>query len=275
MSLFAACSPPGGWLPFQDPGPDSLENLVETMRSRITMEETHARLQPTDYEKSDKVLRRLLKKHSHDLEAALSEWHRWAQWRREHDVEGLLLRDEDVQHELREHVFRWAGRNKQHMLCCVITARQFDAQGRQGTYSSYKKFLVRSVEEGLRRADASDDPSLSEQVCVIYDRRGLGYAHVDPGLHQSCRKLVEELRDFYGQRLGALYVLHCDWSFRLLYNAFIWPLLALLAKDQHFVVLQEPHELLAHFDSDQLLLLAYQQPEEDAGGAAEEQPSAP
>lgn len=209
------------------------------MATRINMEETLSRLQPTDYEKSDKVLRRLLKKHSQDLEASLSEWHRWAQWRRSHDVEGLLTRDDEVQHELKENVFRWAGQNKQCMLCCVITARQLDAQARLGTYSSYRKHLVRVVEEGLRLVDACQDESLNEKVCVIYDRRGLGYNNVDPGLHQSSRRLVEELRDFYGDRLGALYVLYCDWPFRLLYSTVIWPLLALWARDQHFVVLQD------------------------------------
>lgn len=209
------------------------------MLARINMEESHARLQATDYEKSDKVLRRLLKKHSQDLERSLSEWHRWVQWRRDQDVNRLLSADEEMRHEMHEKIFRWAGQNKQRMLCCVVTARQLDAQGRQGSYSSYKKYLVRTVEEGLRRIDACQDQSLSEQVCIIYDRRGLDYNNVDPGLHQSCRRLVEELRDFHGDRLGALYVLHCDWPFRLLYTTIIWPLLALWAKDQQFVVLQD------------------------------------
>jgi hypothetical protein len=81
------------------------------------------------------------------------------------------ITDEMVQHELQEDVFQWrgiqstpnalspgpktlcVGKNKQGMLCCVITGRMLDAEQREGTYSSFKKFLIRIVEQGLQQAD--------------------------------------------------------------------------------------------------------------------------
>lgn len=39
------------------------------------------------------------------------------------------------------------------MLCCVITPRMMDTVDRAGTYTSYRRYLIRLVEEGIRAAN--------------------------------------------------------------------------------------------------------------------------
>lgn len=82
------------------------------MKVRIASEERHAALCATSYEMDDRNLRRILTKHMLDLEVSLAQWHRWVQWRRDNQVDSIA--DETVQHELKEGVFQWRG--KQSLL---------------------------------------------------------------------------------------------------------------------------------------------------------------
>jgi hypothetical protein len=69
------------WMPFQDPNPESIITLLETMEKRLSMEEWHVRLQATPYERNVKHLKRFLQRHFMDVEIALSQWHGWVKWR--------------------------------------------------------------------------------------------------------------------------------------------------------------------------------------------------
>eukprot|EP00981_Chlorochromonas_danica_P015179 scaffold10764_cov159-Ochromonas_danica.AAC.33 len=169
-----------------------------------------------------------------------------------------------VQHELNEGVFQWRGQNKAGMLCCVISGRMFDAVNRGGTYSSFRKFLVRFVEEGMKASHERAE----DKICIIYDRRGLDYENIDPNLHQFCRRVIEEMREWYSDRIGAVYILHTNWLYYLAYSVLLWPVLSFWSKTDRLVVVEEPSELLQHFDEDKLFLLSA---ESSASRAAFEQ----
>lgn len=72
-----------------------------------------------------------------------------------------------------------------------------------------------------------------------------------------------------------MYVLHTNWLYYMLYSVSVstnctarllltlsvqvvlWPILSLWSKSGQFIVLEEPDDLLEHFDEDQLFLLRY------------------
>ena len=49
--------------------------------------------------------------------------------------------------------------------------------------------MIRVVEEGCEIANLKDE----EEICVIYDRRGLEFDHIDINLFQQCRTLYRVL----------------------------------------------------------------------------------
>lgn len=114
--------------PFEDPTPENVVTLIDKMLSRINLEDFHSQLNPTEYEKSPKHLKRFLEKHFMDLEVALNTWHTWVEWRHgrisaiidkpslcnsiydrsiENNVDNIT--DREVQYEMKEGIFAWRG----------------------------------------------------------------------------------------------------------------------------------------------------------------------
>jgi hypothetical protein len=244
---FSACTTAFG---FGDPDPQSIQQQVNVMRERIDSEDLYSELNATDYEKQENHLKRFLTKHFMDLEVALTQWHGWVKWR--HDVNIDDINEEEIKNEREEGVVTWRGRNKEGMLCCVITGRMLDPINRKGTPRSFKKFILKTVEEGLRQADESSET----KVCIIYDRRGLEFKHIDPNLYQFCRKDFEVLRDYYGDRIGAIYVLYTNVFFWIMYHLILRPLSAIWTNMEKLIVVDKAEDLLEYFESDQLYLLS-------------------
>lgn len=129
------------------------------MLRRINEEELHASLHATPYEKNEKHLKRFLKKHFMDIEVALNQWHGWVEWRHENNIDSLTApQSQDLfVHEVKEGVMVWKGQNKQGMPCCLITGRMLDPIDRGGSHGSFRKYMLKMVDEGLRNADELDD----------------------------------------------------------------------------------------------------------------------
>ena len=70
-------------------------------------------------------------------------------------------------------------------------------------------------------------------------RRGMTSANTDPDLVQCCQEMVSNLRRFYGQRLGMVYILHVNWVFWLAYQLF-WPLLFATNVSAKFIIVNDP-----------------------------------
>jgi hypothetical protein len=73
---------------------------------------------------------------------------------------------------------------------------------------------------------------------VIYDRRQLTNANTDPDVAQISKDTITNLRRFYGQRLGIVYVLHVNWLFWFVYQC-LRPLLACLKLHTKFVIVNK------------------------------------
>lgn len=99
------------------------------------------------------------------------------------------------------------------------------------------QYLIRIVEDGLRLLHDKDGDQ--DKICIIYDRRGLDYDNIDTNLHQFCRNIVDQLREWYGDRIGAVYILRTNWMYYLLYSVVLWPVLVVMSKADNLVVVEE------------------------------------
>ena len=52
-----------------------------------------------------------------------------------------------------------AGRNKDNMPCCVITGRLLDPVNRQGTPLSFRRYILRTMEDKLKELTISEGQS--------------------------------------------------------------------------------------------------------------------
>mmetsp|Transcript_3471 Transcript_3471/g.3215 ORF Transcript_3471/g.3215 Transcript_3471/m.3215 type:complete len:131 (+) Transcript_3471:345-737(+) len=109
------------------------------------------------------------------------------------------------------------------------------------------RYCIYLVEIGIRLADESGNG----QICVIYDRGQMTDANRDPELIGTMKRLSGMLQDYYAERLGALYVLHVNWVYWLMYQA-VKPMLQKKTRNKVHV-LRNANGLRDHFSQDQLL----------------------
>mmetsp|Transcript_1227 Transcript_1227/g.1640 ORF Transcript_1227/g.1640 Transcript_1227/m.1640 type:complete len:240 (-) Transcript_1227:308-1027(-) len=232
MSIFSCA--PGSWTFFQDPEITEEEELKarRVMKERIRSEPFHQSLNATEYETNDCNLQRILRNHYYDTEVALNQWHLWVSWKHENMVDSIT--ESDIAHERTESILAWRGKNKENMACCVVTGRFLDPTHREGSHASFRKFIIKTVEDGMRDSNESEQ----DKVCVIYDRRGLEFQHIDPNLYQFCRSTIDALRMWYSDRLGVLYVLHTNTFFWILYLFIIKPFLAVTTTNNRLIVVE-------------------------------------
>jgi hypothetical protein len=50
--------------------------------------------------------------------------------------------------------------------------------------------MIKLVEDGLREADVLEQ----EEICVLYDRRGMTFDNLDPNLQAFCKPTFEKLQ---------------------------------------------------------------------------------
>lgn len=108
------------------------------------------------------------------------------------------------------------------------------------TTSPHNTNTVAAVGESANPAPSLD---VAGQVCILYDRRGMGDEHIDPTLYAICRELFSELQMHYGSRLGMIYILHMNWFFWLLYQYIIQPFIELY-NSRLLCVVETPSDLI-------------------------------
>eukprot|EP01034_Spumella_vulgaris_P040698 gene40698-50356_t len=81
-------------------------------------------------------------------------------------------------------------------------------------------------------------------------------------MFQFCKRIVDDMRDFYSPRIGVVYVIHANIIFWILYTLILRPVLGLWTGSDKIIVVESPKELLEYFHEEDLLLLSYQ--EEDS-----------
>lgn len=208
-------------------------------------------IQPAEKYFDEVHLRYFLRLKLFSIPYALETWAEWVEWR--YRIGADEITDEEIADEVSSGLAEWRGKDKAGRLCLVVTPRLLNPRGRKGNHKTFQKFLIRIIEDGLRKADAAD----VHEVCILYDRTGLTFEHIDPILQQFSKPTISALKHFYSARLGALYVLHLNWWFQLFFTWLVRPILSAGGAENKFTVFNTPEELLDVFDEEQLFLTKY------------------
>mgnify|MGYP006079124443 CR=1 FL=1 len=272
----------GGWAPFAtlDPEEDE-EQIVKLLMDRISEflrfelkagRDWATDFHPSGFETSEAQVTRILRRMKHNVDAALTEWKAWVKWRVE--VEANEFKEGDfVEHVLPHHVAEWRGEDKEGRPCLLLTGRNLTEKARGLPYRYnrqailLKEYIIYVVEKGIRDMDEKG----IERCSIVYDRRGLGFGHIDGGLWRVVRDAILSCNRFYSDRIGPMYIMNMNWVFWGFFQLVIKPML-LLGSDGgvSLKAVQEVPDLLEFFESKNLLL-HYYDPE---GGEGEEEGNA-
>ena len=61
-------------------------------------------------------------------------------------------------------------------------------------------------------------------------RRGLEFRHIDPLLYPMSKNTINDLRTYYGDRLGIIYIVYANWLFWTLFQFILKPFLLLISR---------------------------------------------
>lgn len=263
MSSFIPCRPNVSCFPSPEIDVDALlENLsqrVEHEKSRVSLQLVQSNdgnssqiskdcIMPTDWETSTPSLLRILKMGKYEVEAAYVLWLEWIKWRRSYEIDDID--EEYIRSDKESGIAQWRGKDKLGRPCLVLTGRMLDPINRTGTMKSFLKFVLHTSEHGVQLIENSD----LKEVCIVYDRRGLGFEHIDPNLFMCTRQAVQGLRKWYGIHIGVIYVLYTNVLFWTLYHVILRPILGILSSGNKFVVCDKNEDLLQYFYEEDLLL---------------------
>lgn len=191
----------------------------------------------------EKGLVRLLYARNFSVDSAFEMWKHWVDWRKNYGADQLTY--EQVQPIYETGKAFWNGHDKYNRPCLIIRVRchwpgQFDLEDTM-------RFIVYLIEQGLRMADEAE----SGQLCVIYDRGNVVKANRDPQLIETVKKISGMLQDYYAERLAAMYILHVNWFYYIMFQA-MKPFINKSTRKKLFIV-RNVNGLREHFEEDQLM----------------------
>jgi hypothetical protein len=197
------------------------------------------------------ALMRFLGAREGNVRNALEMWVKWKDWRIAYNVENIT--EHSVMPLIQSGKAFWHGYDRQNRPCLVIRVR-YHIPG-QFSIEQTMRYAVYLLEQGTAEADRIG----SKQICLIHDRRNMTKANKDDELMSIGRSLSSMLQDFYAERLGALYVLHVNWFYWLMFQM-MKPLLSSKTRNK-IHILNKPRELTAYFEPCYML--------DDHGGTSE------
>lgn len=219
-------------------------NYTESESQAINSLLSRAQELTTDpkYLDTDNILRVLIAR-KFDLDASFAMWVKWYEWRVQYRA------DEITELEMMPHISTgkafYHGTDKKGRPCLIVRFRNHRPD--QFPLEDTMRYMIYLVEYGVNLADKSG----IGQISVIYDRAGLSSENRDSKLIELVKKLSSMLQDFYAERLGAVYVLHINWLYWLMFQI-AKPLLNKKTREKIQIV-RNVEGLAQYFDSDQLL----------------------
>lgn len=232
-----ACLPPASSL---EGTPQEKELLAKFLATITSSGEVSA------FERDSKNLLFLLRKSKHDLDKACTIHKEWSKWRREKECDSIS--NEEIAEEIADGICVWRGKDNAGRMVCVVTGRHLKVLSRKGTCRSFEKFLIKIVEDGIRMSNGDAE---SDRICIVYDRRSMTFDNIDNILSKYCKPTLNSLADFYGNRMGVLYVLHVNWFFKIAVDWVLRPLLGWVGMRENIVFVDDENEMKAkYFDAD-------------------------
>lgn len=186
---------------------------------------------------------RLLRAREYKIPQAFEMWKKWYEWRITYKAESITKSEMLPQIQTGKAFYYLT--DKQKRPCLIVRAR-YHWPG-QFSLEDTMRYSIYLVEKGVKKSDKLG----SKQICVIYDRGEMTSANRDSGLISLFRQLVAMLQDFYAERLGALYILHVNWFFWVVFKI-IRPFLSTKTSEK-IHVLGNLNELKQFFDSSDLM----------------------
>lgn len=222
------------------------DNLSMTPEEKKCVEEIKIKLPAplhTDPKCDDLSILRFARARALNIDKTIEMLLHWKIWRDEHKVDNIT--DESVANEISSNKAYFYGFDKWGRACCIVRPRLHHPDKRD--IDEVMRFAVYSLEKGIALAEKKGQ---SDQICLLYDRRGFSYSNFDRKLFGVAQSLVGMLQDNYAERLGNMYVLGANWSYWLMFKL-VSPFLSQRTKDK-IKLIYTNEQLLEYFDGDQL-----------------------
>ena len=212
-----------------------------------TLQEFKTKVQcVTSYQRfvNDRSLIRILIAREYNLDAAYDMWLRWREWVTNYRPESINV------NEMSNHIATgeayFYGQDKKGRPCLIVRARYHFAS--QFTAQETIRYSIFLAESASRLADEAG----IGQICMIYDRSGMTDENQEPQFISLIKDMAEVFKDFYAERLGALFILHIGVFHWLLYHAVKATIPKRTREKLH--VMRNPENLTDYFEPDQLLV---------------------
>ena len=257
MDQVFACA--AGWAPFSDPNPVLEEpELVIALHERVndwlSREQEQGRavqLHSSGFETSDNQLKRILRRMGHNIENSFQEWVEWVNWRRGNDCNNIC-EDNFKERILPTGIAEWRGEDREGRPTLQLTGRNLTLEWKDKRPKEFKRFVIYMAEKGVHLLNEKG----LETACVCYDRRMLDYEHCDTSLHAFCKNTFRDVRRFYGDRIGKIYILNMNWLFWWMFSWLFKPIIGIwnteMVNKIHAV--QTKEELFSFYEQDRLEL---------------------
>jgi hypothetical protein len=195
-----------------------------------------------NYLNQDNFLR-VLRARGLKVDAAFEMWQRWYEWRCTYRADSIT--DEEMMPHITAGKAFFFGQDRAGRPCLIVRTRYHWPN--QFSPENTMRFVIYMMEKAVKLADEKG----IGQVCVIYDRGEMTDENRDNNLIQMMRTLSGMLQDFYAERLGAVYVLHINWFYWVMYQM-VKPLIQRKTGDK-IHVLRNTNGLREFFEPDQLM----------------------
>ena len=159
----------------------------------------------------DMALLRFARARDLDANEAIVMIEKWRRWREEADIDSIT--EETVRNEIDSGKAYFNGYDRQGRACCILRPRLHDPNKRD--INEVMRFGVYMLEKGI---NLSEERGESDQICVLYDRRGFEYKNFDRQLFGAGKNLLTMLQDNYAERLGVFYVIGVNWLYWMLFK---------------------------------------------------------
>lgn len=157
----------------------------------------------------DKILNRFMLARDNKIDKAFDMWVVWFKWRNTYHPDKISI--EDIKYELNTGKAFIHGEDIEGRPCMIIfPAKHFPSETK---FEDTMKYMVYMLEKITKLSDEKG----SEKIVAIVDRSNVGLSNIDYNvLGQS--GIIQMLQDFYAERLHAVYVLHVNWIFRMVFK---------------------------------------------------------
>jgi hypothetical protein len=163
------------------------------------------------YYSNDNALTRILVARNYDVDDAFEMWTRWFKWRRSY-LPHCITESQMIDHIHTGKAF-FHGGDKQGRPCLIVRARFHFPN--QFTAEETLRYSIYLAEKASNIADSAG----TGQICMIYDRGGITDDNQDPKFISLIREMAEVFKDFYAERLAALFILHVSVFHWIMYQA--------------------------------------------------------